>query len=725
MDGGTEAGSFDRLLGECRDLVCGKLALAVGGMLDKSDESLTKLVSGTQSRDLQTLYQDTRKLLAAGRSKLEQNFAKIYVQEFDNRVSLVRDPGQTFSALMTSTLSLVGEEALDETLKFKELAARLRRFCDEELAALDQRVGVLLGDANLSDEANPLSPQTICDAYQQACHELDTTVKVRAVLRKLFDDHVVDGVRPIYKEVNELLVAQGILPKIRYGVTKKAESPKAAPAAPAVPAEAVAAAAVAPAGGEANVFAMLQGLLGSVPGLAAPALAPGQVPLQGAELIGSLTRLQQGDVAALPGGAAPDAKGNVLHGLKASGVGAGMGQMDAMTLDIVAMLFDELFDDPKIPVGLKGLIGRLQIPMLKVAIADKSFFAKKSHPARRALDAFGEIALRLPGDFNASSALFPRLEAIVQRLLDGFQDDVKIFEGVQEELRGIIAEADQRVSEKARAVAERVSQSESLAVAKTAAEDEVRSRVQGQALPGPVLEFLIEHWRKLLLLVHARHGAESQKWKDALQIMDQLVWSVQPKKTPEERRKLAAAVPGLVKNVAAGMQALGCGEEVRGVFFNSLMQSHTAILSAKAVADAKPAEALDFTAPVTVRNPYGAGEVQVAGVEDAPVGRAAVLDPSQKLVAGAWLEFKLEQPPGKRAAKVLFVTPKKTRYIFSDRDGNDMVEFSRAEIVRRLRTREAVLLDGPPEQPLFDRIMGGLTAKLRGKAGQPAPARAA
>ncbi|MGE5640935.1 MAG: DUF1631 family protein [Clostridia bacterium] len=724
MAGGTEAGSFERLLDECRDLVCGKLALATGAMLDKSDEALTKLISGTQSRDLQGLYQDTRKVLAGGRSKLEQNFAKIYVQEFDNRVLLARDPGQTFSALMTSTLSLVGEEALDETLKFKELAARLRRFCEEELAALDQRVGVLLGDANLSDEGNPLSPQTICDAYQQACHELDTTVKVRGVLRKLFDDHVVDGVRPIYKEVNELLVEHGILPKIRYGVTKKAESPKPAAGAPALPPEvAAAAAAAAPAGSEANVFAMLQGLL-ATSGIAAPALAPGQVPIQGAELLGSLTRIQQGDVAALPGGAAPDAKGNVLHGLKAS-VGAGMAQVDAMTLDIVAMLFDELFDDPKIPVGLKGLIGRLQIPMLKVAIADKSFFAKKSHPARTALDAFGEIALRLPGDFNASSALFPRLDAIVQRLLDGFQDDVTIFEGVQEELRGIISEDDQRVVEKTRAVAERVSQSESLAVAKGAAEDEVRSRVQGHALPGPVLEFLVEHWRKLLLLVHARHGAESQKWKDALQIMDQLVWSVEPKKTPEERRKLAATVPGLVKNIAAGMQALGCAEDVRSAFFNSLMQSHTAILSAKAVEDAKPAEALDFTAPVTVRNPYGAGEVQVAGVDDAPVGRAAVLDPSQKLVVGAWLEFKLEQPPGKRAAKVLFVTPKKTRYIFSDRDGKDMVEFSRAEIVRRLRTREAVLLDGPPEQPLFDRIMGGLTAKLRGKAGQPAPARAA
>ena len=73
------------------------------------------------------------------------------------------------------------------------------------------------------------------------------------------------------------------------------------------------------------------------------------------------------------------------------------------------------------------------------------------------------------------------------------------------------------------------------------------------------------------------------------------------------------------------------------------------------------------------------------------------------------------------AARVLFVSPKKTRYLFSDRRGKDILELTRAEIVRRLRTGEAVRLDGEPEQPLFDRIMGGLVHKLRA----PAPARAA
>jgi hypothetical protein len=93
----------------------------------------------------------------------------------------------------------------------------------------------------------------------------------------------------------------------------------------------------------------------------------------------------------------------VLRELKSSSFGAGLQQMDATTLDIVSMLFDQLFDDPEIPVGLKGLIGRLQIPMLKVAIADKSFFARKTHPARHLLDTLGDVAVRLSADFSADS----------------------------------------------------------------------------------------------------------------------------------------------------------------------------------------------------------------------------------------------------------------------------------------------------------------------------------
>src|SRR5689334_1987749 len=157
--------------------------------------------------------------------------------------------------------------------------------------------------------------------------------------------------------------------------------------------------------------------------------------------------------------------------------------MDAATLDIVSMLFDQLFDDPKIPQGLKGLIGRLQIPMLKVAIADKALFAKKSHPARQLLDTFGEVAVRLAEDFNAESPAFIQLEAIVGHLVANFQEDVGVFDRAREQLKEMTAEHDKQIEEKAQADAKRIEEQENLAAAKSAAEDEVKIRVQAHKLP--------------------------------------------------------------------------------------------------------------------------------------------------------------------------------------------------------------------------------------------------
>src|SRR5262249_48441982 len=143
-------------------------------------------------------------------------------------------------------------------------------------------------------------------------------------------------------------------------------------------------------------------------------------------------------------------------------------------------------------------------------------------------------------------------------------------------------------------------------------------------------------------------------------------------------------------------------------------------------------------APVTVKNPFGAGEVQVMNLASfiaqpvdpqqraqakAQLKSSLSVDPPENMEANDWIEFRpKDEGEEKRAAKLLFVSPKKTRYVFTDRRGKNVLELTRAEIVRRLRTGEAVRLDEEPKEPLFDRIMGGLVDKLKA-APKPAAAR--
>jgi hypothetical protein len=424
-----------------------------------------------------------------------------------------------------------------------------------------------------------------------------------------------------------------------------------------------------------------------------------------------------------------------------------------MTLDIVAMLFDQLFDDPKVPNGVKGLIGRMQIPMLKVAIADKTFFSKKAHPARQLLDTLGEIALRLPADFDTSNALFARLESVLQELVDGFQDNFEIFDSVRERLQALVAEEDRQVEQENQVVVKQVEETEHLALAKSVAQEEVKARVQTHHLPGPVLEFLIQQWLKLLLLLYAKEGGESQSWKDALEAMDQLIWSVEPKITIEDRRKLAKLVPGLIRKLTLGLKTAGIEDDVRVQFFANLMQYHTQAINPPGPSKSDPASAdqaapveagsanagrqhtateeeakaadsgsLDFSETITVQNPFGGGAVSVdsmdfSGAEPGAAhaeSDASGADLPADLAMGMWVEFReTGDPAARRPVKLIFVSPRKTRYLFAiDRAGKEIVQCSRAEISRRFRVGEALVMDGPPEESLFDRIMSRVVGKL-------------
>src|SRR5258708_21886878 len=102
------------------------------------------------------------------------------------------------------------------------MATKMRQSCEGELGALDQRAAVLLGDADLQSDDNPFGPKTILDAYKQACRAVHSDINVHIALLHLFDGHLKD-IRDVYGEVNELLIENSILPKIKFKARKTAE----------------------------------------------------------------------------------------------------------------------------------------------------------------------------------------------------------------------------------------------------------------------------------------------------------------------------------------------------------------------------------------------------------------------------------------------------------------------------------------------------------------------
>ena len=58
-------------------------------------------------------------------------------------------------------------------------------------------------------------------------------------------------------------------------------------------------------------------------------------------------------------------------------------ELDRGTVDALAEVFDFVFADQAIPLQMKVIIGRLQVPVLKAAMIDRDFFLSDQPPARR------------------------------------------------------------------------------------------------------------------------------------------------------------------------------------------------------------------------------------------------------------------------------------------------------------------------------------------------------
>lgn len=128
---------------------------------------------------------------------------------------------------------------------------------------------------------------------------------------------------------------------------------------------------------------------------------------------------------------------------------------------------------------------------------------------------------------------------------------------------------------------------------------------------------------------------------------------------------------------------------------------------------------MDLTAPVTVPNPFGEGEVEVNDLDftvqlrgsTADARPVSALPPALQL--GSWVDIVRKQGKEKRqSAKLTFISPLKTRYLFADRHGKTALECSQAELVRLFQLQEVTLGKEPVEPPLFDRLAEGVMGKL-------------
>jgi len=261
------------------------------------------------------------------------------------------------------------------------------------------------------------------------------------------------------------------------------------------------------------------------------------------------------------------------------GKAGSINQIDDETIDVISMIFDYILDDKSLPDFIKVLIGRLQIPILKVAIIDREFFSRKSHPARQLLN---DLAYAGVGWCDESEAakdrLYEKMEAIVLCILHEFEDSVAIFQKLLDEFRGFIEEEKKNFTAAQEKISHEAREAEYRERIKVQVAETLADRLKDAELPEDVRDFLMTGWRRVMTdtSLHAvDHEDEQQR---SLQVVDDLIWSLQPKSTPEERKRMVLVLPLMLDVLREGMSAVAFSDEEIEAVTAMLEAHHLAIL---------------------------------------------------------------------------------------------------------------------------------------------------
>jgi hypothetical protein len=455
------------------------------------------------------------------------------------------------------------------------------------------------------------------------------------------------------------------------------------------------------------------------------------------ELGDALSRLQQGETGFDVGGipvqfaGVPQGMHNVLRDLQDSPIGAKANQLEAMTIELVAMLFDFVFETKDLPDSMKVLIGRLQIPVLKAAMLDGAFFSKKAHPSRLFVNALARAGIGWSPTMGTDDPLYKKVEALVHRVLDEFADDIYLFDELRKDLEAFLASEEKNAEANIQTSADEIDQRDRQEIARVVSRAEIEKRLEANTVPNFLGAFLRDKWIATLVHMQLQGGEESEAWGSALATLDDLVWSVQPKRTTEERRKLVATLPNLLKRLHGGLQNIGWEADQREQFMSNLVEAHAAAVKPSLAAEAMPTTAMAEAAAAVAEEAHAKGDAETAAKARALAEAMAPAPPPEpepvvevvqdhyaelagSLERGMWIEF--EGDGGQLAfAKLAWVSPLRGTYLFTNRQGQKAVSLTADELADRFRNDRARLVEA---EPLVDRAFVSMMASLEEKFGE-------
>lgn len=729
-----ESKASPALLDEICTSSIASLCACLMDMYEHIDDTLFDLADRAHNNNEQSLYFESMREIRTHRQAAE----KVFQQSMENAFARMKTKESATSSqeeLEAETLALVDNEDMEIDVAINNMVHRARCEFPAALLQLTMRLNTFM-PVECHEDNLPLDPQQIVAAFTQSTQDIDLDIKVRIIFYKQFEKFVLLHLDEMLFDANEILINADVLPNIRAQARKTPDAAK--PAGADKELEAIKAAEkeyneaqrrkgppnTQPVGDTPNQpasdaafnvqFNTLQSLLTAAENLQAKSVYiqedPNKPALAQKALFDWLSNIQTEQLEKSSDGSAPKpitVREQVFDFIEQAGAhdpNNRLQKVDDNVINIVDMIFEFILDQD-IPAPMAALIGRLQIPILKVAIRDQEFFDSTKHPARRLLNEIAQASL----GWNESShydndPLYKKVEDIVRTILKTEHPDVELFTALEKEFHDYIASELKRSERLAERTASAEEGKAQLEANKKLIGQLIRDRIHGKQLPQVVIDLVNTPWQKVMLQIISKQGRDSDAWRSALATIDDLIWSVQMHSEDEARKRWMTLIPTLLDRLSEGLKTIAHSPAETEASLDALWEIHSKMLKHKGEDNPVETVKVDLT------------HVQSNATISPLVKRQVPPDTIRQLrqqisqfQEGSWFEFILV---GERKISCRLI--KKIRandsFVFANRYGAKAKAITKDQLALYIHDEKARQLDSGP---LIDRAMQAVMLRLK------------
>ncbi len=409
--------------------------------------------------------------------------------------------------------------------------------------------------------------------------------------------------------------------------------------------------------------------------------------------------------------------GEMLQENQEEGIISAVDRQSSDIINLVTLLYDAIWQDESVPIPIKELIGRTQITIIKVALSDQNFFNNESHPARQLLNEFAEAGIGWTEVENlAEDPLYKQIENSVSKIQTEYTGEVEFFAQLRKAFRAFRAKEAAKTRQLEQRILKNKESENRLEDIRELVSQKIEERILGRDLHPFVVELLETHFHKFMVMLVLKEGPGSNAWKQSINTIDVLLWSVQPHEQEGDRNRLATVNPRLLNNLRKALRITQLEadkidsliSELKDVqeetFVQQPEESAQKVESDKTTVDEQTTEEAEVTAEPE------AGHEEVVEFKEDEIGEDhPALQAVDALAVGMWVEFSDGDEQSVRcklAAKINAID----KFIFVNRQGVKVVEKTRMGLAKELRDGSVrIISDGA----LFSRALESVIGNLR------------